>query len=140
MDTFLAATLALVAADQLIKRAVRGRFADGHYLARLGPLRLVRVENPGTAFGWLPDARWLHTAVAVLVVASLVWAVWVGRWDPSFHVAVGLIAGGSLGNAWDRLARGTVTDYLSVAGSAVFNLADAAITVGLLIAAALALV
>ena len=84
------------------------------------------------------DSTWLFTTIQLVFVLG---ALWFGprmstRWEA---IGLALVAGGALGNLCDRLFRppgfwfGHVVDYISVGGFAVFNLADAAITVGVVI-------
>jgi signal peptidase II len=101
--------------------------------------RLTLVENRGVSFGLLradtPLGRWALVAAALLVVASLIW--WVRRADrPLFAAAIGLVIGGALGNNLiDRARIGRVVDFLDFSGLYfpwVFNVADSAITVGVI--------
>ena len=102
--------------------------------------RLTMVMNRGVSFGLLradgPVGRWLLVAAALAVVTGLV--IWVRRADrPLFAAAVGLIIGGALGNNLiDRARIGHVVDFLDFSGLYfpwVFNVADSAITVGVLL-------
>ena len=130
----LTATLLICATDQWLKALARGRLREGESLPtpRLpGLIRVVHVENPGTAYGALPDARWLHVAVALCVVAAaflgaLYWSSPLGQWS------LGLLSAGSVSNVIDRMLRGTVTDYVALGRGPVFNLADVAINAGLI--------
>lgn len=107
-------------------------------MVRLLPvLNFTMVWNRGVTFGLLNGlgawARPALVAVAVAVVAAL--GVWLARAE-SWRVAGGLgaIAGGALGNVIDRLRFGAVVDFIHAhIGSVswyVFNLADAAIVIG----------
>jgi signal peptidase II len=101
-------------------------------------LDLVYVKNLGVSYGlFLQDSRegqWVLAGFAVL--ASLVMAVWVARGvvDRLVAASLGLIMGGALGNAIDRLVLGGVADFFSLHAFGfywyVFNLADVAIVAG----------
>jgi signal peptidase II len=101
-------------------------------------LDLVYLENRGISYGLLPlDSRhgqWLLAGFAAL--AALAMAVWLARGVASWLVAasLGLIMGGAVGNAIDRLVLGGVADYIQLHAFGfywyVFNIADAAIVVG----------
>jgi signal peptidase II len=101
-------------------------------------LDLVYVKNLGISYGLLPlDSRlgqWLLAGFAGLAV--IVMAVWLARGITSKLVAasVGLIMGGAVGNAIDRLAVGGVVDFIQLHAFGfywyVFNIADAAIVAG----------
>jgi len=101
-----------------------------------GPFWLTMVWNKGVSFGVLNiDAewtRWVLSAFSLGVAAAL--AVWAWRVDrPILALAVGLIIGGAVGNAIDRVRLGAVTDFIDVTRlwfPWVFNLADSAISVG----------
>jgi signal peptidase II len=101
-----------------------------------GPFYLTMVWNKGVSFGVLNiDAdwtRWVLSAFSLGVAAAL--AVWAWKVDrPILALAVGLIIGGAVGNAIDRLRLGAVTDFLDFTRLMfpwVFNLADSAISVG----------
>ena len=101
---------------------------------------LVMVRNPGVSFGMLQvdqdHMRLILSAFAVIV--SIGFLVWLWREPrPSIAFPLGLIAGGALGNVCDRLRFGAVADFLDfhVAGYhwPAFNLADSAITIGVVL-------
>ena len=104
----------------------------------LGPvIDLVFARNPGISYSLLsatsPAARW--ALVAFTIIATLLIAVWLWRtaaWRVAF--AIGLILGGALGNAIDRISYGWVADfYYFHVGTFhwyVFNIADVAIVIG----------
>lgn len=96
---------------------------------------LVLTWNPGVSFGLFADGvpPWLFVLVALAVSGLL--AVWIWRAENAWIAAgSGLIVGGALGNVVDRLVHGAVVDFILLhAGGLhwpVFNIADAAITVG----------
>lgn len=100
-------------------------------------LRLTYSENTGVAFGLLPQAGDVFLIVAFVIVAILI--VFYRRVPPTARfqqIAIGLVAGGALGNALDRLEHGAVIDWvhLTIPGliSNVSNIADHAIVVGAL--------
>lgn len=96
--------------------------------------------NTGAAFSFLADAsgwqRWLFAVIAVVV--SIVLCVWLARLDRSKKlegIALALILGGAIGNLYDRVIHGKVTDFILVHWQQswffpAFNIADSAITVG----------
>jgi signal peptidase II len=109
---------------------------------RLGPfLTLVLTWNTGISYGWLPQegpyGQWALLAVKLVAVA-LLW-IWLSRTESRLSaVALGLIIGGAIGNAIDRLIYGAVADFVLFHVNTaswsfnwyVFNLADAAIVAG----------
>jgi signal peptidase II len=102
---------------------------------------LVLAWNPGISFGWLQnDSQFAQIALLIVkAVAVIVLAIWMARSRTVLAtVALGLIIGGAIGNAVDRLAYGAVVDFalfhVQIAGNTfnwyVFNLADVAIVAG----------
>lgn len=106
------------------------------------------VTNTGTAFGLLPQAKWVFTLLAVLVATGLVVYNYLERlpiWKLRF--ALGLLFGGAAGNLIDRFRLGYVTDFINfnlrpllqpaldipILDWAVFNIADLAISTGILL-------
>jgi signal peptidase II len=123
----------VIAADQAAKAAIEAHLAPGEDVDVLGPLGLTLSHNRGVAFGLAGGAGApliLITLVALGVVAYL-----FAR-DPArrgMWVATGLLAGGALGNLTDRVRADAVTDYVDLPPWPPFNLADMAITAGVLL-------
>jgi len=106
-----------------------------------GWLRIVHTENPGAAFGVLAEGnQFLRGAVLIGVSTVVLIFVVSALWNRSSFTAtvarlgLSLILGGAIGNMYDRVVRGTVTDFIEVYHGAwafpAFNVADSAITVG----------
>lgn len=98
---------------------------------------LVLAYNSGAAFSFLAGAGgWQRWVFAGIAIAASVFIVWMMRRGGSRLLCLGLalILGGALGNLWDRVALGHVTDFLlfHYAGWSwpAFNVADSAITIG----------
>lgn len=96
---------------------------------------LTYVENRGASFGMLAGgmgSRIILSSISIAVATALV--IWLARLKRRFAAAgAALIVGGALGNLYDRLAYGYVVDFLDFSGLYfpwVFNIADAAINVG----------
>ncbi len=134
--------LALVAivADQASKTWVLHgvRLVEGAPVTVLPIFRLSLVWNRGFSFGLLSEtslARWgLFVFSVGVAIALAVWARRAVRWLPA--VALGLIIGGAIGNAVDRVRLGAVVDFLDFTLMGfpwVFNVADSAITVGVVL-------
>jgi signal peptidase II len=127
--------LALVLAlDQLTKHAIEESIVPGEEHRFLPGVQLVNTRNHGVAFGFFPGSS---VGVTILVgVALLVLLVYFAR-----HVAqrmiwlpTGMLIGGALGNIVDRVRAGSVTDFIKLPlGWPPFNLADASITLGVVI-------
>jgi signal peptidase II len=127
-------TLVVVVLDQLSKAAVRNSIVPGETRSVLPGLQLVNTRNHGVAFGFLPGR---HVAVSLLVgTALLVLVVYFARHidRPLIWLPTGMLLGGALGNVADRVRAGSVTDFVKLPlGWPPFNLADASITIGVLL-------
>lgn len=123
--------VAVVALDQLTKALARDGVARGERIELLPFLDLVHVLNEGVAFGLLGDeSRALVVAITVAALALVVGWFALDPRRPGAWLAVGLLAGGALGNLADRLHQDAVTDFLDLPAWPAFNLADVAITLG----------
>ena len=104
-----------------------------------GPFSLTMVWNKGVSFGLLRAeqdlTRWALVVFSLVVAAFL--AVWARKIEkPLLAIAVGLVMGGAVGNAIDRARFGAVADFLDFKALYfpwVFNIADSAITVGVVL-------
>ena len=130
----LAAAVAagVLVADQAAKAIVRDTIAPGERVDVLGVLDLVNSRNTGVAFGFLAGGGALAAVVAALALVALLayFATHLERrlvWLPT-----GLLVAGAAGNLIDRARQGSVTDFIDFGWWPAFNLADAAITIGVL--------
>jgi signal peptidase II len=130
-----ALSVLVAALDQGVKALVEANLVPGEQVDVLGPLNLTLAHNEGVAFGLAGGggAALVVLTVAALVVVAVLFARNPTR--PGVWIAVGLLAGGAVGNLIDRLREGAVTDYVSIGAWPPFNLADAAITVGVVLLA-----
>ncbi|MGH2693579.1 MAG: signal peptidase II [Actinomycetota bacterium] len=131
----LATAAAVLVLDQATKELALRELADRPVELIDGVLSLRLTFNPGGAFGLLPGLPGFFLIATVVVIATvLLWAR--GLEDGRWAIPLGLILGGGLGNLYDRLFRefdGRVVDFVDLAFWPVFNGADAAITVGVLL-------
>jgi signal peptidase II len=134
--TLAAGIAALIAADWLSKLWIVNRMALGETLALVdGWLYFVHRKNPGVAFSFLADLPDVWR-MPLLTIASAVGVVLFARIimitpDTIVRVAAAIVLAGAVGNLGDRLLNGHVTDFVLVTFFPfVFNVADAAITVG----------
>ena len=105
-----------------------------------GFFNLVYVTNSGAAFSLLADvdSPWRHyffLGVGMLAVIGMSFAAWkLAAVNRYYSIALGMIAGGAIGNLLDRLRFGAVVDFLDVYVGRyhwpAFNVADSAICVG----------
>lgn len=127
--------LAVLALDQAAKYlVVTGIEKNSSVPVVDGVLYLTHIQNPGAAFGLLPDQRVLFYVVTFFVLLVLVaFYAMANRRTVLLTVSSGLIIGGALGNLIDRVLKGTVTDYIDVKFWPVFNVADIAVVGGFIL-------
>ncbi len=106
-----------------------------------GILNLVRSENPGVAFGmfsegtgpWHAPALAAFSIVAIVILVTMLWKTGIA-WIVWSAAGLSLIFGGAVGNVYDRVRVGAVTDFLDFYMHGyhwyTFNLADSAICLG----------
>lgn len=125
----------VIALDQISKAYIRTNFQPGEMWApwdwMLSYARIVHWYNTGVAFGLFQGQGQLFTLLALLISAAIIYYFpRVPNGDWTLRLAMGLQLGGAVGNLIDRLTLGHVTDFISVGGFPVFNIADASITIG----------
>jgi len=139
--TAYAIGLAVILADQLVKQWILYGFQLPVLgsVQVLGPFHLTMVWNQGVSFGlFRGEAEWVRWALAAFSfgVAGFL-AVWARRVDRRLlGVAIGLVMGGAIGNLIDRVRFGAVADFIDFKALSfpwVFNIADSAITVGVIL-------
>ncbi len=123
----------VLAADQIVKALVADALVRGEQRDLLGPIKLVNTRNTGVAFGQLQDGGVIVTVVIAFALAALLvyFARNVAR--PLIWLPTGMLLGGALGNIVDRVREGAVIDFLKLPHWPAFNVADASITVGVVI-------
>jgi signal peptidase II len=128
------------AIDQITKWLVADRLGPEEATHRynvLGDVFAIHyVENRGVAFGLFQGQAMIATVLAVIVLALLIRTYRradVASWRMVF--GGGLIVGGAIGNIADRVRLGYVVDFVAVSVWPKFNVADSAITIGVLLLA-----
>jgi signal peptidase II len=120
----------VLAADQAAKAAVEAHIVVGEYVEVLGPVELTLSHNSGVAFGLAGGAGVKLVLVTALALGVIGYLFARNPLRPGMWLAVGLLAGGALGNLVDRLRHDAVTDFIAVGSWPPFNLADVSITLG----------
>lgn len=124
----------VVAADQITKALVTSSLRRGEERDLIGSaIKLVDARNSGVAFGQLQDGGAIVSAViAAAVLAMLVYFTRHAA-RPWIWLPTGLLLGGALGNIVDRVRGGAVVDFLKLPHWPPFNVADSAITIGVVV-------
>ena len=139
------AAYAFAAAVIVLDQITKAWMLYGLHIREVGQIRVLEpifnltfVLNRGVSFGLLTGGetgRWLLTVFSIAVAGLL--AFWATRADRRLLItAIGLIMGGALGNVIDRIRFGGVVDFLDFSGLYfpwVFNVADSAISIGVVL-------
>ena len=132
----------VVVLDQLTKQWVEEAFVLYESLPVTGFFNLTLVYNTGAAFSFLADAggwqRWFFLILALVICIYLVyWLLQLDKKQVALPLAIAMIIGGAVGNVIDRLLYGHVIDFLDFYYQQwhwpAFNLADSAITLGVIL-------
>ena len=138
---FFAIVLLIVTIDQYTKAWVRSNLALGQSLLEVGFFRLTHVRNTGAAFGLFQGQSFSLTIISLVGIAVLLgYTIFIYRTyrhTPFLNYnlcksALCLILGGTVGNLIDRLRFGYVTDFINFNLWPAFNIADLAVTVGVI--------
>jgi signal peptidase II len=124
--------VATVAADQASKALVRSTIERGESVDLILGIELVNLRNRGIAFGLFSDGGAVLVIFAVAALAALLVFFARHRGRPLVWLPTGLLIGGAAGNLIDRAREGAVTDFIDLPLWPAFNLADVAITFGVL--------
>ncbi len=136
--SFLALVSAIIAVDQATKAWITAELTGGRTIVFLdGALRLIYSENNGALFGLFRGQAGLFAALSIGVIAMIV--VFHARSGRSAYMTLtlGLLLGGAIGNAIDRLRLGYVIDFVDGGLGDIrfytFNVADACISGAILL-------
>ncbi len=132
MVRFLVLLLLTVALDLYSKFIVMNKMVLGESIPIWTNIfHFTYIQNPGAAFGMLAGQTWFFVVITSLVLLGLVVSYrWINKAGALYQVALGLVAGGAIGNLRDRIVYTKVIDFLDFRIWPVFNLADTAICLG----------
>jgi signal peptidase II len=122
--------------DQISKAYIRDNFVENVTMWApwewmLPYARIIHITNTGVAFGMFQGMNIVFAILATIVsIAIIYYYPRVPASDWILRLALGLQLAGAVGNLLDRVFIGYVTDFISVGTFAVFNIADASISVG----------
>ncbi len=132
--TFFLVALIVVALDQISKFFIRANMALGQSIPEEGFFRITYGTNEGGVFGLFANQAFLITLTAIVGVAAiLVYSRYPQANRVLVRVALGLLLGGAVGNLIDRIRFGEVVDFIDVGAWPVFNVADSAVVVGVIL-------
>jgi signal peptidase II len=129
---FFGVALVVFVLDRLTKSIVNATIPYGTEVPVVGHLvGITNIRNSGAAFGFAPVGPWVFLLAAVAVSVGLIIYVVRQPGDLSANAVLGLLLGGAVGNAFDRVINGGgVTDFINFHFWPVFNVADSAVSIG----------
>jgi signal peptidase II len=132
---FFAVALVVIVLDRVTKSIVNATVPYGTEVAVVGHLvGITNVRNSGAAFGFAPVGPWFFLVASLIVSIGLILYVVRQPGDLRADGVLGLVLGGALGNAFDRILNGGgVTDFINFHFWPVFNVADSAISIGVVL-------
>jgi signal peptidase II len=122
----------VVAADQAVKALVRSTIDRGDAVDVILGIKFVNVRNSGIAFGAFSGGGVILVIFAVAALTALLVFFARHRDRPLVWLPTGLLIGGAAGNLIDRIRESGVTDFIDFPWWPAFNVADIAITFGVL--------
>jgi len=134
---FLIAGL-IISTDQLTKEWIHKNLVHGEvYLPDLwisSYIRIIYWKNTGAAFGMFQSLGGVFSVFSFIVSGVILYYFpQIPPQDWLIRVSMGMLLGGAVGNLISRLTQGYVTDFISVGSFPVFNIADASISVGVVV-------
>jgi signal peptidase II len=142
---YLLITFAVIFLDQISKILIVRHIAEGSSVSVIGDLLYFRfIYNEGGAMGTFLGPPWIYAILTVLAMVLIIRYIIITPIDKVFSkISLALILGGAIGNLVDRLKAGKVVDFIDLDIPDIpflhlyrwftFNIADAAITVGLIL-------
>lgn len=124
--------LVVVGLDQLIKHTVATSIAPGDQQKFLPGIQFVHVRNTGVAFGLFSSGGVLVLTLTLLALSVLLVYFLARPQRPWLWLPTGMLIGGAIGNLIDRAVNGSVIDFIKLPDWPAFNVADIAITFGVL--------
>jgi signal peptidase II len=121
-------------ADRVTKDLVTATVPYGTEFAAIDHLVwITNIHNSGAAFGLAPAFAVVFLLASFGVACGLIVYVFTHRDSVPADLVLGLVLGGTVGNLFDRVMFGTVTDFVAVHFWPVFNVADSAVSTGVVL-------
>ncbi len=127
--------IAALLLDQISKYLILSSFSEGMSVPIIRDIfHLTFVKNTGAAFGIFQERNLLFIILSIIIIAAiLISAIRARKEEKLFLAALGLLLGGAVGNLTDRIFLGYVVDFLDFRIWPVFNIADSAITISIIV-------
>lgn len=132
-DRALTTAIVVVILDQWTKWLAFRSLSPGESVSILPGVSLGHTENDGIAFGAFAGRPWIVYSLMAIALTVLIIFYLRNRNRPGLWLATGLLLGGAIGNAIDRISLGYVRDFIEFPHFPSFNLADTAITFGVIV-------
>jgi signal peptidase II len=123
---------AVVGLDQLTKHTIAQGIQPGEHRKFLPAINLVHVRNTGVAFGFFSGGGAVVLGLTVVALAVLIGYLALRPERKWLWIPTGMLVGGAAGNLIDRIASGSVIDFIKLPAWPAFNVADMSITFGVL--------
>jgi signal peptidase II len=122
---------AVIVVDQLTKAAAR---RITHTIVVIPKFfSFVNISNTGASFGLFKDMNAALLGIGIIVVIGLIYFIMTDNLNKRNIVLLSLVTGGAVSNLIDRVLFGAVTDFIYFSFWPAFNIADSAITVGVVL-------
>ncbi|MCL0102203.1 signal peptidase II [Dehalococcoidia bacterium] len=123
-----------IAADQITKHATRVNLAVGESFPETWPARFTHVENSGSAFGLFTDQTSFLIGASIVALGVMLYLFRkFGGSSWLIRVSLALQLGGGSSNLYDRIRYGEVTDFIDLRVWPIFNIADSAVVIGIIL-------
>ncbi|MBI3033920.1 signal peptidase II [Candidatus Woesearchaeota archaeon] len=129
---YFAITLAVFAADQAAKLLIR-QLETPIILSSF--FQIAYIKNTGAAFGLFQNSSTALGIIGMIVTAIIIYSYRRLPESTALRAGLALILAGTIGNIYDRLAYGFVTDFIGFSFWPAFNIADASLTIGAILIA-----
>jgi signal peptidase II len=123
----------VVALDQASKALIEAQLSREEALHVLPLVSLTNTRNDGVAFGLAGGVSPVLIGITIAALGLVLAYLFTHATRPLIWIPAGLLIGGALGNLSDRVRQGSVTDFIDLPLWPTFNLADVAITAGVLL-------
>ena len=123
----------VIALDQISKHTLGTWLAQGQVRHVIPGVKLVYERNTGVAFSFLAGSGALVYLVTAVALAALVTFLMLRPGRRLLWLPTGMLVGGAIGNLIDRIAIGSVIDFIKLPHWPAFNIADTCITFGVII-------